>query len=327
MGKPVGRSTEEMLEFVGTKERENFIVPPATLDPLVEAYEAKHEFLENEVVNLQGDLKMLTNTVELLLDDNHKLRSHLAKRDAETSQLLETIGMNDGETVLRLRKQVGVLEEEMRVLYSQLDQQKELRMNAVQNADLIERENTELKKIINKLRLDLEESKIRQQQGVDHKLIYSQTAVELQQKLEAETFERSKLESEFRKLKDQVTKLQLAKSEAEKRLEQREADARRTEESRLQEISQLNSSISQLKGELNSKDREVKRLEALVVSAHRAQAQVEHRERDAEQIRRLPQQDQHPPRREQRPQEAHPRGAAGRDGLPGDHRSAEGTAA
>lgn len=313
MGKPVGRSTEEMLEFVGTKERENFIVPPATLDPLVEAYEAKHEFLENEVVNLQGDLKMLANTVELLLEDNHKLRSHLAKRDAETGQLLETIGMNDGETVLRLRKQVGVLEEEMRVLYSQLDQQKELRMNAVHGSDMTERENTELKKIIHKLRLDLEESKIRQQQGVDQKTIYSQTATELQQRLETETFERSNKESECRKLKDQVSKLQVAKSETEKRLEQREADAKRSDEARLQEISLLNNTISQLKSELNTKDREVRRLESLVVSADRAQNQVERRERNGRKVRRLSEQDQHSPRGKQRPEEADPRGAPDRD--------------
>ena len=152
-----------MLEFVGTKERENFVIPPSVLDPLVRAYEAKHEFLENEIISLQGDLKRMAATVDLLLQDNTKLRSHLAKRDAETAQLLETIGLNDGETVMKLRKQVTVLEDEMRLLYAQLDQQKELRTHTIGTHDRVEKENDELKRVIQKLRMDLEENKLKNQ--------------------------------------------------------------------------------------------------------------------------------------------------------------------
>ena len=264
MGKPVGRSTEEMLEFVGTKEREAFVIPPATLDPLVEAYEAKHEFLENEVVNLQGDIKMLSSTVELLLDDNHKLRSHLAKRDAETSQLLETIGMNDGETVLRLRKQVSVLEEEMRLLYNQLDQQKELRIHSAGAQDVVQRENKDLKKIVQKLRLDFEESKIKQQQGAEQKMIYNQTINDLQSRFDAVSIEKSRLEGELKKMTDQSSRMENSKREIENRINSRENDSRRVEESRMQEILLLNNTVSTLKGELNSKEREMKRMETMV---------------------------------------------------------------
>ena len=264
MGKPVGRSTEEMLEFVGTKEREAFVIPPATLDPLVEAYEAKHEFLENEVVNLQGDIKMLSSTVELLLDDNHKLRSHLAKRDAETSQLLETIGMNDGETVLRLRKQVSVLEEEMRLLYNQLDQQKELRIHSAGAQDVVQRENNDLKKIVQKLRLDFEESKIKQQQGAEQKMIYNQTINDLQSRFDAVSIEKSRLEGELKKMTDQSSRMENSKREIENRINSRENDSRRVEESRMQEILLLNNTVSTLKGELNSKEREMKRMETMV---------------------------------------------------------------
>lgn len=120
----MGRAIQETVEFTGLRDREAFVVPPAVLDPLIRAYEAKHEVLENEVVNLQGDSKRLAAAVELLLSENNKLRSHLVKRDNETSHLLETIGLNDGETVLKLKKQIEILEDEVRVLYLQLNEQK-----------------------------------------------------------------------------------------------------------------------------------------------------------------------------------------------------------
>jgi chromosome segregation ATPase len=265
-GKPIGKSTEEMLEFLGTKERENFVIPPAVLDPLVRAYEAKHEFFENEVITLQGDLKRMAATVELLLNDNNKLRSHLTKRDSETSQLLETIGLNDGETVLKLRKQITVLEDEMRLLYQQLDQQKELRSKTSQSQDRLERENEELRRAFQKMKTDLEETKLKSQQSAEHRVVVNQSLAELQKKLDVEIAEKSRLEGENRKQKDQMARLEQARKEWERKMEMRDADSRKNEEMRLQEVALLTNSVNNLKSELHAKEREYNRLDQMVLA-------------------------------------------------------------
>lgn len=253
-----------MIEFLGTKERENFVIPPAVLDPLVRAYEAKHEFFENEVITLQGDLKRMAATVELLLNDNNKLRSHLTKRDTETSQLLETIGLNDGETVLKLRKQITVLEDEMRLLYQQLDQQKELRTKTSLSQERLERENEELRRVIQKMRVDLEETKLKSQQSAEHKVVINQSLGELQKKLDTEIAERSRLEGENRKLKDQMARLEQARKEWERKMDMRDADSRKNEEMRLQEVALLTNTLNNLKSELHAKEREYNRLDQMV---------------------------------------------------------------
>ena len=92
------------------------MISPAVLDPLVRAYERKHEVLEEEIVSLQGDIKRISSMVELLIKDNSALRKHVEKRNVETSRVLETIGLNDGEVVIRLRQQVEILEEEIKIV-------------------------------------------------------------------------------------------------------------------------------------------------------------------------------------------------------------------
>lgn len=263
-GKPIGKSTEEMLEFLGTKERENFVIPPVVLDPLVRAYEAKHEFFENEVISLQGDLKRMAATVELLLSDNNKLRSHLAKRDAETTQLLETIGLNDGETVLKLRKQITVLEDEMRLLYNQLDHQKELRSKNSVTQERAEKENEDLKRIVQKMRVDLEETKLRSQQSADQKVVINQSLSEIQKKLDFELAEKTRLETENRKQKEIIARNEQSRKEWERKLDMRDADSRKNEEMRMQEVSLLTNTVNTLKSELHSKEREYNRLDQMV---------------------------------------------------------------
>jgi chromosome segregation ATPase len=263
-GKPIGKSTEEMLEFLGTKERENFVIPPAVLDPLVRAYEAKHEFFENEVITLQGDLKRMAATVELLLNDNNKLRSHLTKRDTETSQLLETIGLNDGETVLKLRKQITVLEDELRLLYQQLDQQKELRGKTNLSYERLERENEELRRVMQKMKVDLEETKLKSQQSAEHRVVVNQSLAELQKKLDIETAEKARLEGESRKQKDQIARLEQSRKEWERKIEMRDSDSRKNEEMRMQEVALLTNTVNNLKSELYSREREYSRLDQMV---------------------------------------------------------------
>lgn len=62
--------------------------------------------------------------VELLIKDNSALRKHVEKRNEETSRVLETIGLNDGEVVIRLRQQVEILEEEIKIVQQALEQTK-----------------------------------------------------------------------------------------------------------------------------------------------------------------------------------------------------------
>lgn len=62
--------------------------------------------------------------VELLIKDNSNLRRHVEKRNEETSRVLETVGLNDGEVVIRLRQQVEILEDEIKIVQQALEQSK-----------------------------------------------------------------------------------------------------------------------------------------------------------------------------------------------------------
>lgn len=252
-----------MLEFVGNNDREGFVIPPAVLDPLVRAYEAKHTYFENEVVALQGDLKRMAATVDLLLQDNSKLRSHLAKRDQETTQLLETIGLNDGETVLKLRKQISVLEDELRLLYNQLDQQKELRLHSSAGHERLERENEDLKKVLQRVRVDLEENKMKSQQAIEQRTILNQKVSEIQAKLEGETIEKTRLDVELKKCRDAIQRLEQSNKDLQKKLELRDLESKRTDTKAQENLLMLNQ-INSLKAELQAKEREIRRVDSLV---------------------------------------------------------------
>lgn len=43
----------------------------------------------------------MTSVIDLLIDDNKKLREHIVTRDRDTKKLLDAIGLNDGDTILR----------------------------------------------------------------------------------------------------------------------------------------------------------------------------------------------------------------------------------
>jgi hypothetical protein len=62
--------------------------------------------------------------VELLVKDNVSLRRHVEKRNQETSRVLETVGLNDGEVVIRLRQQVEILEDEIKIVQQALEETK-----------------------------------------------------------------------------------------------------------------------------------------------------------------------------------------------------------
>ena len=43
--------------------------------------------LEEELINLQTSLRKMASMIDLLVDDNKKLREHIVKRDRDTAKL------------------------------------------------------------------------------------------------------------------------------------------------------------------------------------------------------------------------------------------------
>ena len=62
--------------------------------------------------------------VEILLDENKFIRTHVNDRYRELSRLAENMGFNDGDEIEDLKQKIQILSEENNILLNYLEDQK-----------------------------------------------------------------------------------------------------------------------------------------------------------------------------------------------------------
>jgi chromosome segregation ATPase len=98
----------------------------------------------------------------------------------------------------------------------------------------------------------------------EQKVLLNQNSLELHNKLGRETDERLKAETECKRMKDRMVRVEASIKDYESRLDNRDHERKQVEEMKIQEVTLLSNTVSSLKNELQLKDKEVKRYEAMV---------------------------------------------------------------
>lgn len=156
--------TKEQRRAMLMSVNENkLVIDPEHLDPVLSAYEKANDALKMENSAFRRDLTALADTVHLLLGDNAKLSEYLERKNADLSNLLETISENEGELVQSLRANLNLLAEENRALNYEISMLKELRAKDRNTQLILEEKILEDGKINRKIADDFSDVNLRNQ--------------------------------------------------------------------------------------------------------------------------------------------------------------------
>ena len=258
-GNPTAKNTDEILNLIGARDRSDFIISPAILDPQVKAYEEKNTILEDVNAALESSLRKMTSVIDLLIDDNKKLRDHIITRDKDTKKLLEAVGMNDGDTLLRLKEQNKILENENKMLIEHLAESKESLEQRTFEANENQCEKEKLQEVIKKVQVDLEEFKMKNRNNTEIKLVLETRNKELTNRLESSE---EQLLVETTKNREVQSNLQVIRRENEatkRRQNHVEEDSNQDNERVRSELNNVRTEISDTKRILDLRDKEIER--------------------------------------------------------------------
>jgi hypothetical protein len=114
------------------------VIDPEHLDPILSAQDKANKELQMQNISLRNDVAVLSDTVDLLVQDNQKLRSFVERKNQDLKSLLETMSENEGEVVLNLRRQLTLLNDENKALTFEISALKDLRLKDIQRLEQVE---------------------------------------------------------------------------------------------------------------------------------------------------------------------------------------------
>ena len=133
-------------------------------------------------------------------------------------------------------------------------------------AEELKEENTGLKKIIQKLKFDLEESKIREKVLSEQSMLTGNRHKNLSDKLENEMDQKNKMKLDLEKLKIERARFEKDFRKADTENKDLLSRLHEHEDRSSQEVSHLQNEIRNLKRNLTMKDKEIKRLNSTVIA-------------------------------------------------------------
>lgn len=160
---PKDLTREQRRAMLMSVNENKLVVDPEHLDPVLSAYEKTNLALKEENGSLRRDLTALTDTVNLLLSDNAKLREYLDRKNTDLTNLLDTVSEHEGELVQSLRANLNLLADENRALNLEISMLKDLRAKDKQAQHLFEERSLEDRKIHRKTADDLSDAILRNQ--------------------------------------------------------------------------------------------------------------------------------------------------------------------
>lgn len=120
-------------------DEKRLVIDPEHLDPVLSAQEKINKELQTQNLSLRNDVAALSDAVDLLLQDNNKFRGFIEKKNLDLKSLLDTMAENEGEVVINLKRQIGLLNDENKALTFETSALKELRLKDLQRLDQFER--------------------------------------------------------------------------------------------------------------------------------------------------------------------------------------------
>lgn len=79
------------------KGLQQMLVEPQKLSPLLQVLEQENVVLKGEVTTLSQDLTRFMEWVQLLMEENKFMREHINKKNADITNIIQTIGLNDSQ--------------------------------------------------------------------------------------------------------------------------------------------------------------------------------------------------------------------------------------
>ena len=118
-------SKSQRRALLTSKEHTEFVIDPKILDPLVQTYEVSNKNLKVENDSLRKDLAQHSDTLELMVKENQKLRQFLNQKDQDISKIISTISKQEGEVILSLKDNINIIEEENKYLVQKVEEMKQ----------------------------------------------------------------------------------------------------------------------------------------------------------------------------------------------------------
>ena len=136
-------SKSQRRALLTSKEHTEFVIDPKILDPLVQSYDVSNRNLKVENDSLRKDVAQHSDTLELMVKENQKLRQFLNQKDQDISKIISTISKQEGEVILSLKDNINIIEEENKYLVQKVEEMK-------QRLDLEQEKNSEAEMVLSK---------------------------------------------------------------------------------------------------------------------------------------------------------------------------------
>lgn len=154
---------EQRRAMLMAVDERKLVINPMHLDPVLGAYEKINNTLKIENESLRKDVSNLSDSVNLLLSDNQKLREFLDKKNSDLHSVLETVSENEGELVQSLQSNLNLLTEENKALNYEISMLKDLRLKDKSRIDDGDERLIQDKRVLKKTADDLADANLRNQ--------------------------------------------------------------------------------------------------------------------------------------------------------------------
>ena len=79
--------------LITARDQKAFVIDPNVLDPLIGAYDNSNRALKVENASLRNDVTKLSDALEMMVNDNTKLRGYIDKKNGDLVNVLDTVGL------------------------------------------------------------------------------------------------------------------------------------------------------------------------------------------------------------------------------------------
>lgn len=193
--------------------------------------------------------------LELLIDENRELRSHIAMKNADFAKLLETVALNEGEHVQELQHKLHIFSEENSILLKHLDEMKRFKDNYEQFVHEKDKEMLKARDVYEQMSRDFAELAQKEQNAARRLEFLEPKFKELQGNLLEKEQECEQLRHEQNAGKNQEKLLKSQLELARSALHDAETLKSQENDQLLQENTLLSHSLKDLRGELREKDK------------------------------------------------------------------------
>ena len=188
-GKTLATGMKEAYNEVDTILENEFIIHPKIIDPLVSVYEKKCEILEREIRESNSDVNKLSQIINVLVDDNTKLRELLTRKETDIQQLIAEHQKHKQTQEDSYASEILLLKQHIEDLQADIENYKFKETTGQLNSKHFGKEKEELINLCERYRIELETEKKLKRGLVEEKIQIETSLKDAREKIIAEDSE------------------------------------------------------------------------------------------------------------------------------------------